>query len=80
MHYDYKSRKHGVVRFTWSGQGSSPYLWVQFENDGQRWQCCHGGGGMGNTVCVYGDNEARSKDICRKWFREFLKAEREYAI
>ena len=74
--YEYKTKKHGTLRFTWSSN-PSPYLWVSV-NGGERWQCCRGGGCLGSTIML-GSDYGRNVIRCRKWARKYVRNQAEYA-
>lgn len=76
MYFTIKSRNHGEVEFSVPDGGG--YAKVRFENSRDWQQICDGGKMLGSTIYISRQYEDQAERVCRNWWKNFLRIEREW--
>lgn len=74
--FSIKSRKYGTVTFTRPGDR---YVYVNINGEPGTLgnQICDGGRLSGSTIGIRGDGQSWFEYICRRWWRAYLKNQRD---
>ena len=72
------SRIHGEVTFFCPNNGG--YIWVDLNGKPGTTgnQICDGGGLMGSTISFRGDDEEKFDKVCRRWWKAYLAATKDF--